>query len=90
MVEVVNRGTGTNASMADQGIQVAGKTGTAETTPGEKPNAWFIAFAPAQQPRYAVAVIVEHGGSSQSETTGGAIAAPIAKQMLQNLLASNP
>jgi peptidoglycan glycosyltransferase len=90
MVEVVNRGTGTNASMADQGIQVAGKTGTAETTPDEKPNAWFIAFAPAQQPRYAVAVIVEHGGSSQSETTGGAIAAPIAKQMLQNLLASNP
>jgi penicillin-binding protein A len=86
MVEVVRQGTGTNASMDDQGVQVAGKTGTAETADGEKPHAWFIAFAPANAPRYAVAVIVEHGGSSQSETTGGAIAAPIAKQMLQNLL----
>jgi peptidoglycan glycosyltransferase len=89
MVEVVNQGTGTNASMADEGIQVAGKTGTAETTDGERPHAWFIAFAPAEAPRFAVAVIVEHGGSSQSETTGGAVAAPIAKQMLQNLLATN-
>jgi peptidoglycan glycosyltransferase len=89
MIEVVNQGTGFNASMADEGIQVAGKTGTAETADGEKPHAWFIAFAPANAPRYAVAVIVEHGGSSQSETTGGAIAAPIAKQMLQNLLAGN-
>jgi peptidoglycan glycosyltransferase len=90
MVDVVNNGTGTNASMADQGIQVAGKTGTAETTDTEKPHAWFIAFAPANAPRYAVAVIVEHGGSAQSETTGGEVAAPIAKQMLQNLFATNP
>jgi peptidoglycan glycosyltransferase len=90
MVEVVNQGTGVNASMADEGVQVAGKTGTAETADGERPHAWFIAFAPASAPRYAVAVIVEHGGSSQSETTGGAIAAPIAKQMFQNLLATNP
>ena len=89
MVEVVNQGTGVNASMADDGIQVAGKTGTAETADGERPHAWFIAFAPAEAPRYAVAVIVERGGSSQSETTGGAVAAPIAKQMLQNLLATN-
>jgi peptidoglycan glycosyltransferase len=89
MVEVVNQGTGVKASMADEGVQVAGKTGTAETTDGERPHAWFIAFAPAEAPRYAVAVIVEHGGSSQSETTGGDIAAPIAKQMLQNLLATN-
>jgi peptidoglycan glycosyltransferase len=89
MVEVVNQGTGFNASMAEDGIQVAGKTGTAETTDNEKPHAWFIAFAPANAPRYAVAVIVEHGGSSQSETTGGAVAAPIAKQMLENLLATN-
>jgi peptidoglycan glycosyltransferase len=90
MVEVVNQGTGTNASMADQGVEVAGKTGTAETAEGERPHAWFIAFAPAQAPRYAVAVLVEHGGvvGGGDAVTGGAVAAPIAKQMLQNLLAT--
>ena len=90
MVDVVNQGTGTAASLADQGIQVAGKTGTAQTTEGENPHAWFIAFAPANAPRYAVAVIVEHGGDFGSEATGGEVAAPIAKQVLQNLLATNP
>jgi len=92
MVDVVNSpdGTGTNASLADQGITVAGKTGTAQTTDGEAPHAWFIAFAPANAPRYAVAVLVEHGGDLNSEATGGEVAAPIAKQMLQNLLATNP
>jgi peptidoglycan glycosyltransferase len=92
MVDVVNNGTGTNASMADQGVQVAGKTGTAETgVDGENPHTWFIAFAPANAPRYAVAVIVEHGGTSAGDSqTGGVVAAPIAKAMLQNLLATNP
>jgi peptidoglycan glycosyltransferase len=90
MVDVVNEGTATRASMADQNIQVAGKTGTAQTgVEGENPHAWFIAFAPAEAPRYAVAVIIEHGGSFGSEATGGEVAAPIAKQMLQNLLATN-
>ena len=56
MLGVVNdpRGTGTAAQIP--GVQVAGKTGTAETAPGENPHAWFIAFAPADHPRYAVAV----------------------------------
>jgi penicillin-binding protein A len=90
MVDVVNEGTATAASMAEDGIQVAGKTGTAQTgIEGENPHAWFIAFAPATAPRYAVAVIVEHGGDFGSEATGGQVAAPIAKQMLQNLLATN-
>jgi peptidoglycan glycosyltransferase len=90
MVDVVNQGTGTAASLSDQGIQVAGKTGTAQTgIDGENPHAWFIAFAPANAPRYAVAVIVEHGGDFGSEATGGQVAAPIAKQLLQNLLAGN-
>jgi peptidoglycan glycosyltransferase len=88
MVDVVDHGTGTAAQI--DGVTVAGKTGTAETTDGENPHAWFIAFAPANAPRYAVAVIVEHGGSFGSEATGGAVAAPIAKQVLQNLLATNP
>jgi peptidoglycan glycosyltransferase len=91
MVDVVNEGTGNAASLADQGIQVAGKTGTAQTgVDNENPHAWFIAFAPANAPRYAVAVIVEHGGDFGSEATGGEVAAPIAKQLLQNLLATNP
>jgi peptidoglycan glycosyltransferase len=89
MVQVVNQGTGVAAQI--DGVEVAGKTGTAQTgVPGENPHAWFISFAPANAPRYAVAVIVEHGGSFGSEATGGAVAAPIAKQVLQNLLATNP
>jgi peptidoglycan glycosyltransferase len=88
MLAVVNdpRGTGTAAQIP--GVQVAGKTGTAETTTGAKPHAWFIAFAPADHPKYAVAVLVEHGGDAAAESTGGRVAAPIAKQILQTLLAS--
>ncbi len=78
------RGTGTAARIP--GVKVAGKTGTAETIDGEKPHAWFIAFAPADHPKYAIAVLVEHGGSSNAEVTGGRVAAPIAKQVLQTLL----
>jgi peptidoglycan glycosyltransferase len=93
MLDVVNspNGTGTGASLADDGIEVAGKTGTAQTTPGEAPHAWFIAFAPANAPRYAISVIVEHGGKSGGDdATGGAIAAPIARQVLRTLLVTNP
>lgn len=89
MVDVVNQGTGTAAQI--DGVEVAGKTGTAQTgVEGESPHAWFIAFAPANAPKYAVAVIVEHGGNFGSEATGGQVAAPIAKDVLQNLLATNP
>jgi len=87
MVQVVQRGSGTAAQI--DGVTVAGKTGTAQTTEGENPHAWFIAFAPAEAPRYAIAVIVEHGGNFGSEATGGEVAAPIAKQVLQTLLATN-
>jgi penicillin-binding protein A len=60
---------------------VAGKTGTAENVPGQPTHAWFIAFAPAQHPTVAVAVIVENGG------VGGVAAAPIARQVMQAALA---
>jgi penicillin-binding protein A len=83
MIQVVQRGTGTAAQIP--GVAVAGKTGTAQPGAGN-PHAWFIAFAPADAPRYAVAVIVEHGGSFGSEATGGAVAAPIAARMLGVLL----
>jgi peptidoglycan glycosyltransferase len=87
MVQVVERGSGAEAQI--DGVTVAGKTGTAQTAPGESPHAWFIAFAPANAPRYAVAVIVEHGGDFGSEATGGEVAAPKAKAVLENLLATN-
>jgi peptidoglycan glycosyltransferase len=92
MLGVVNdpRGTGTAAQIP--GVLVAGKTGTAETAPGERPHAWFTAFAPADAPRYAIAVLVEHGGTdgANAEATGGRVAAPIAKQVLQALLTTTP
>jgi peptidoglycan glycosyltransferase len=87
MVDVVQRGTGTAAQIP--GVQVAGKTGTAQVQ-GQAPHAWFIAFAPAENPVYAVAVLVEHGGDLGNEATGGRVAAPIAAQMLRVLLTSTP
>lgn len=81
MESVVEKGTGTAAQIP--GIKVAGKTGTAQTSEGQNPHTWFICFAPADDPKIAVAVIVEHGGSFGSEATGGAVAAPIAKQILE-------
>lgn len=82
MVSVVEAGTGTAARI--EGVPVAGKTGTAQTgIEGANPHTWFIAFAPANDPKLAVAVIVENGGSFGSEATGGAVAAPIARQILE-------
>ena len=77
MVQVVKNGTGTAASIG--GVQVAGKTGTAEVANGE-PHAWFAAFAPADNPQIAVAVLVENAG------TGGSVAAPIARQVISAAL----
>ena len=63
-------------------------SGTTQTDSDPRPHAWFVAFAPAEAPQYAVSVIVEHGGSEQSEATGGRVAAPIARDMLQFLLST--
>ncbi|HEV7865773.1 MAG TPA: penicillin-binding transpeptidase domain-containing protein, partial [Acidimicrobiia bacterium] len=84
MIEVVRRGTGTAAAVP--GYTVAGKTGTAEA-PGGPPHAWFIGFAPAEAPRFAIAVIVERGGDLGDEATGGRVAAPVAGKVLAKLLA---
>lgn len=81
MVTAVESGTGTRAKIG--GVAVAGKTGTAQTgRPDESTHAWFIAFAPADAPRIAVAVLVESGGQGANET-GGRIAAPIAKMVIE-------
>jgi len=62
---------------------VAGKTGTAETGTAGLNNAWFIAFAPAERPRIAVAVVIE-----RTPEFGGTIAAPIARDVIEAYLAS--
>jgi len=80
MISVVQGGTGTAAQIP--GVQVAGKTGTAETNVNHVYTAWFIAFAPADHPRYAVSVVLEE----QPNGFGGVVAAPIAKLVLQALL----
>jgi penicillin-binding protein A len=87
MIGVVQAGTGTAAQIPN--VQVAGKTGTATNGPNKPPNAWFVCFAPAgpgQVPTIAVAVIVLDGGSLGNEATGGRVAAPIAKQVIQAYL----
>jgi penicillin-binding protein A len=77
---VVQAGTGTAAQIP--GIQVAGKTGTAETGINDVYTAWFVCFAPANDPKVAVAVVL----AKQANGFGGAVSAPIAKQILEKLL----
>jgi peptidoglycan glycosyltransferase len=65
---------------------VAGKSGTAQTgVAGEAPHAWFIAFAPAEAPQFAVSVILE-GRGGRLEQTGGQVSAPVAGAMLAGAL----
>ena len=80
MSRVVEEGTGTAAALS--GIRVAGKTGTAEVGANrEFTQPWFIAFAPVDNPRMAIAVTVE-----RTTGQGGTVAAPIARQVLEALL----
>lgn len=81
MSQVVNEGTGTAAALA--GIQVAGKTGTAQIDiQNNITQPWFIAFAPVRNPRVAVAVTVERSQGG----FGGTVAAPIAKDVMESIL----
>jgi len=84
MVSVVEGGTGTAAQVP--GVTVAGKTGTAQTAEGEAPHAWFVAFAPAQDPQIAVAVVILNGGDLGNEATGGELSAPIARAVIEAAL----
>jgi peptidoglycan glycosyltransferase len=81
MRAVVDGGTGVNAAI--DGVQVCGKTGTADHQEDGKaapPHAWFIGFAPYDNPQVAVAVIVEDGGQ------GGIAAAKIASEVMKTAL----
>ena len=78
MRKVVTHGTGRR--LANSPLAVAGKTGTADHG-GDKPHAWFIAYAPYDAPRYAIAVLVEDGGF------GSSTALPIADKLFQSAIA---
>ena len=83
MVANVSSGVATGARI--DGVEVAGKTGTSEN--GGKPySLWFTGFAPANDPQVAVAVVVENGGGKGTSGSGNAIAAPIAKRVMEAVL----
>ncbi len=82
----------TQQNGAIPGVQIASKTGTAEHGPDPRntpPHAWYIAFAPVQNPKVAVAVLVENGGDRLS-ATGGALAAPIGRATIAAALQEAP
>jgi peptidoglycan glycosyltransferase len=82
LVEGVERGYASKAHL--DGVQVGGKTGTAEVGPGQAPHAWFIGLAPADAPRLAIAVVFEHGGS------GSDVATPAGREVLRVALDAYP
>ncbi|WP_295782379.1 penicillin-binding protein 2 [uncultured Microbacterium sp.] len=83
MTANVQDGAASNATI--EGVRVAGKTGTAEND--SRPyTLWFTGFAPADDPRVAVAVVVENGGGRGQNGSGNEIAAPIAKKVMEAVL----
>jgi penicillin-binding protein A len=84
MVTVVEEGTGVNAQIP--GVTVGGKTGTAQSDPKRKPFAWFTSFAPLDDPKVAVAVIVEDASIPRDDIAGGRVAAPIAREVMEAVL----
>ena len=84
MVEVVETGTADEVKMP--GISVAGKTGTANTTEERSPYAWMVSFAPADDPQVAVAVFIEQTDIARPDISGGGLAGPIAKSVMQAVI----
>jgi penicillin-binding protein A len=84
MINGVANGAASNARI--DGVDVAGKTGTAENGEGEPYTLWFTGFAPANDPQVAVAVVIENGGGFGQASFGNAVAAPIAKKVLEAVL----
>ena len=78
MVDVVKSGTGKGAALSS--VKVAGKTGTAQVS-GKKDHSWFVGFAPADNPKVSIVVLLENSG-----TTGGQSAAPIARKIISKVL----
>jgi penicillin-binding protein A len=86
MVAVVDSGTGTTAQLG--GIDVAGKTGTAQSQADRPPYAWFVSFAPADDPQVAVAVVVEDAGVARDAISGSGLAAPVARAIMEAVVFS--
>jgi peptidoglycan glycosyltransferase len=84
MVAVVDHGTGQTAQIP--GVKVAGKTGTAQSAPNRPPYAWFVSFAPADNPKVAVAVLVQDAGVARDAISGSGLAAPIAKSVMEAVI----
>jgi len=84
MISAVSNGVGSNARIS--GVNVAGKTGTAENGDGDPYTLWFTGFAPAENPEVVVAVVVENGGGLGRRGFGNTVAAPIAKKVLEAVL----
>jgi penicillin-binding protein 2 len=93
LADVVNSGEGTGGAAKSQVVRIAGKTGTAQVAELKgnivksenlayqiRDHAWFVSYAPAEKPRIAVVVLVEHGGH------GGTAAAPLAKKVIEKYL----
>jgi peptidoglycan glycosyltransferase len=85
MVSTVDEGTASPAAIP--GISVAGKTGTAQTgQENTSPYAWFISFAPADNPEVAVAVMIQNADIPRSEVAGGLLGGPIAKAVMEAVI----
>lgn len=84
MIANVANGAASNARI--NGVDVAGKTGTAQNGDGEPYTLWFTGFAPANDPQVAVAVVVENGGGLGQSGFGNLVAAPIARQVMEAVL----
>jgi peptidoglycan glycosyltransferase len=93
MVRVVQDGTARCCMQLANGIQAAAKTGTAQLNPKGQPprsHAWIVAFAPAEAPRVAIAVMLKGTTAEISAGTGGTLAGPVAKAVLDYALATYP
>jgi penicillin-binding protein A len=84
MVATVADGTASPAQIP--GVDVAGKTGTAQSSGDRPPYAWFVSFAPADDPKIAIAVLVESSDTSPDEIGGGALGGPIAKSVMEAVI----
>ena len=85
MVATVENGTARPGAIP--GVTVAGKTGTAQSgNPDVPPYAWFVAFAPAQDPEVAVAVMIQKAGIERGEIAGGTYGGPIAKAVMEAVI----
>jgi peptidoglycan glycosyltransferase len=84
LVSTAERGTATSGRIP--GVEVGGKTGTAQSTADRPPYAWFVAMAPASNPKVAVAVVVESSNTARSEIAGGRLSGPIARSVMEAVL----